>query len=274
MFERAVVLSRLDREEAVRLAGKLASQLREQKVKVEYEAGLAGRLGIKGGVDPSKVEADLAVIVGGDGTIIRAVHRLRRSIPLFTVSMGRVGFLAEATPGEASAFLSEVLRGNYVEDRQFMVEADVRGIPPALNELKIGSGSSRMVELSVYVDGFRLGKDKVDGVLVSTPSGASAYAFSVGGSLVDPRLEALIIAPIYPLSTNFKPFITPSTVEVTVKPESETPLLVVADGLKARRLQPPRPVKVKRSRRHVVFLRRGFTFYERVKRRLSVTCLT
>lgn len=273
MFRKAVILSRLDREDAVRLAGKLAAQLEKAKVNVQYETGLAGRLGAKG-VNPSKAEADLAVIVGGDGTVLRAVHMLQQAIPLFTVSMGRVGFLGEATPSEASSFLQEVLKGRYVEDRQFMVEADVKGLPPALNEIKIGSGNPKhMAELSVYVGGFKLARDKVDGILVSTPSGASAYAFSVGGSLVDPRLEALVVAPVYPLSANFKPYVVPSSVEVTVKPEGETPLLVVADGLKTKRLLPPRPVRVKRSRRHVVFLRRGFTFYERIKRRLSVSCL-
>ena len=273
MFRRALVLSRLDREEAVRLAGKLAAQLEKAKVKVQYEAGLAERLGVKG-VDPSRAEADLAVIVGGDGTVLRAVHMLQHGIPLFTVSMGRVGFLGEAAPGEASSFLQEVLKGRYVEDKQFMVEADVKGLPPALNEIKIGSEKPKhMVELSVYVGDFKLARDKVDAVLVSTPSGASAYAFSVGGSLIDPRLETLVIAPVYPLSANFKPYVVPSSVEVTVKPEGETPLLVVADGLETKRLLPPRNVRVKRSRRHVVFLRRGFTFYERIKRRLSVSCL-
>jgi NAD+ kinase len=273
LFGKAIILSRLDHEDAVRLAGKLAAQLKKRKVKVWYESKLAERLGVRG-VNPSEVEADLAVIVGGDGTVLRAVHILQCKIPLFTVSMGRVGFLGEAAPSEALGFLQEVLEGRYVEDKHFMVEADVRELPPALNEIKIGSGNPKhMVELSVYVDDFWLARDKVDGVLVSTPSGASAYAFSVGGNLIDPRLEALVIAPVYPLSANFKPYVVPSSVEVTVKPESEAPLLVVADGLKVRRLSPPRPVKVKRSKEYVVFLRRSFTFYDRIKRRLSVSCL-
>lgn len=272
MFKSVVVLSRLDWEEAVNLAGKLGGRLEKLGVKVWYEKQLGERLGVRG-VNPERVEADFAVIVGGDGTILRAVHMLKCRMPLFTVSMGRVGFLAEARPEEALTFLQEVLEGKYVEDRQFMVEADVRGLPPALNEVKVGSGNPRrMVELSVYVDGSRLARDKVDGVLVASPSGASAYAFSVGGSLVDPRLEALVVAPVYPLSCNFKPYIIPSTAEVLIKPEDENPLMVVVDGLKVRKVK-PRPVRVKRSEKCVVFLRRGFTFYNRVKRRLAVSSL-
>jgi len=272
LFEKALIFSRVDRPEAVELAGKLAAFLEGRKVKVYFERGLAAKLNVEG-VNPREVEADLAVVVGGDGTVLRAVHSLPREVPLFTVSMGRVGFFGEVSPEEASAFLGEVLEGKYVEDRHFMVEADVEGLPPALNEIKIGNENlQRMVDLSIYVDGWKLAEDRMDAVLVSTPSGASAYSLSAGGSIVDPRLEALLIVPVCPMSSNFKPYIIPASVEVSIVPENILGgLLAISDGLASGRVHPPRTVKVRRSKRQVVFLRRGFTFYERIKRRLKLS---
>ena len=271
MFEKALIFSRVDRPEAVELAGKLAAFLEGRKVKVYFERGLAAKLNVEG-VNPREVEADLAVVVGGDGTVLRAVHSLPGEVPLFTVSMGRVGFFGEVSPEEASAFLGEVLEGKYVEDRHFMVEADVEGFPPALNEIKIGNENpQRMVDLSVYVDGSKVAQDRLDAVLVSTPSGASAYSLSAGACLVDPRLEVFLIVPVCPLSANFKPFIVPSNVKVSIKPEGEAGLLLLADGVASKRVYPPRTIEIRRSERFVVFLRRGFTFYERVKRRLRLS---
>jgi len=136
-----------------------------------------------------------------------------------------------------------------------------------------GETPQRMVELSVLIDGLEIARDRVDAILVSTPSGASAYALSAGASIVDPRLNAILVVPVCPLSANFKPYIVPSDVEVSVKPEppAEMAWIVGVDGHSVRRLDPPRTVKVKRSSREVVFLRRRRNFYERLKRRFTVS---
>ncbi|MHC1586353.1 MAG: NAD(+)/NADH kinase [Candidatus Hecatellaceae archaeon] len=271
MFSRALIFSRLDRDDAVKLAEKLASTLQSRGVKTYFEHALASRLGVRG-VEPSRVEVDLAVVVGGDGTVLRVIHQLNREVPLFTVSMGKVGFFGEVEPSEAQSFLAEVLSGRFIQDKCFMVEVDVEGFPPALNEIKIGNENpQRMVDLSVYVDGSKVAQDRLDAVLVSTPSGASAYSLSAGACLVDPRLEVFLIVPVCPLSANFKPFIVPSNVKVSIKPEGEAGLLLLADGVVSKRVYPPRTIEIRRSERFVVFLRRGFTFYERVKRRLRLS---
>jgi NAD+ kinase len=127
-----------------------------------------------------------------------------------------------------------------------------------------------MIELSVLINDLEVARDRVDAILVSTPSGASAYALSAGASIVDPKLNALLIVPVCPLSANFKPYIVPSNVEVSIKPElpADVDWIVGVDGHSVKKLSPPRTVKVKRSSREAVFLRRKENFYERLKRRL------
>ena len=273
MYKRIILISRTDRQDSVELAKKIHGFLKDRGLEVLVEESLASKLGVEG-VSLSGVEADLAVVVGGDGTVLRAVYQLEARVPLFTVSMGRVGFYGEALPDEALKVLDEALKGKLLEERCFMIEADVEGLPPALNEIRIGGETpQRMVELSILIDGLEIARDRVDAILVSTPSGASAYALSAGASIVDPRLNAILVVPVCPLSANFKPYIVPSDVEVSVKPEppAEMAWIVGVDGHSVRRLDPPRTVKVKRSSREVVFLRRRRNFYERLKRRFTVS---
>jgi len=273
LYKRIILISRTDRQDSVELAKKIHDFLKDRGLEVLVEESLASKLGVEG-VSLSGVEADLAVVVGGDGTVLRAVYQLEARVPLFTVSMGRVGFYGEALPDEALKVLDEALKGKLLEERCFMIEADVEGLPPALNEIRIGGETpQRMIELSVLIDGLEIARDRVDAILVSTPSGASAYALSAGASIVDPRLNAILVVPVCPLSANFKPYIVPSNVEVSVKPElpAEMAWIVGVDGHSIKRLDPPRTVKVKRSSREAVFLRRRRNFYERLKRRFTVS---
>jgi NAD+ kinase len=265
-----VLISRTDREDSIELAEKIYGFLKDRGLEVLVEECLASNVKVEG-VNLQGIKADLAVVVGGDGTVLRAVYQLEAKVPLLTVSMGRVSFYGEALPDEALNVLDAALKGWLLKEKCFMIEADVEGLPPALNEIRIGGKiPQRMIELSVLINDLEVARDRVDAILVSTPSGASAYALSAGASIVDPKLNALLIVPVCPLSANFKPYIVPSNVEVSIKPElpADVDWIVGVDGHSVKKLSPPRTVKVKRSSREAVFLRRKENFYERLKRRL------
>jgi len=273
LFKKLGIIARLDRKAAIDLAGEVAIFLRKKGLTPIFEQELALQLGEKG-KPLNQLKSDLAVVVGGDGTVLRAVHGLPQRTPLFHIRMGTVAFFGEALPDEATEILGKILSGRYVQDKCFMLTTNLKA-PDALNEIRIGTElPEQMMEMSVSIDGVMVARDRADAVVVSTSTGASAYAMSAGASVIDPRIEAIVTVPICPLSANFKPYIVPSNLEIMVKPSGDVGFTVVVDGRFKRIFQKARAVKVKKSEDQITFLRMKENFYERVKRRLGRSCLT
>lgn len=272
-FKRMGIIARTDKKIAIDLAGEVAAFLRKNRLTPVFESDLALQLGEKG--EPlNHLKADLVVVIGGDGTVLRTVHGLPQRTPLFHIRMGTVAFFGEASPDEATEILGKILNGRYIQDNCFMLKTNL-GIPDALNEVRIGTElPEQMMEMSVSFGSVMIAKDRLDAVVVSTSMGASAYAMSAGASVVDPRIEAMVIVPICPLSANFKPHIIPSNLEVSVKLSGDMGFTVVVDGRFQRVFKKPREIKIKKSGDQITFLRINENFYERVKRRLGRSCLT
>lgn len=272
MFKKVVVVSRIDREDAVNLANQIANFIQQKGLTVILENQLALKLGRKG--EPlNKIDGDLVVVIGGDGTTLWTIHNLNVNIPLFVIKIGRVGFFAEVIPKEAFSALEEIFEGKFIRDECLMLKTNLN-LSEALNEIRIGTVTpQQMVEISVFVEDEKIAKDRVDAVVVATPIGSSAYALSAGANIVNPNLEALLIAPICPLSSNFKPHIVPGNTTITVKPEGQTEYLVLVDGQIKKTFTHPLTIKIWKSEKKIVFIRRRKNFYERLKRRLSVSCV-
>jgi NAD+ kinase len=273
LFRNVGIAARLDRLEAVSLAVEIAKYLRERGLNPVFESQLASQVK-EAGESLDKMAVDLIVVVGGDGTILRTVHGMRRKAPVFAVRMGMIGFLADVDPNGALPSLERILEGRCVRDDCIMLSNNV-GLPDALNEVRVGTETpEQMVEVEVLIDGTRIARDRVDAVLVATPTGSSGYALSAGANIVDPRLKAIVIAPICPLSQNFKPYVAPSNVEVTIKPVREDEVVILVDSQFRKKVLPAEGVKVKKSKKKITFLRTGENFYERLTRRLGRSCLS
>jgi len=272
LFKNVGIIARIDKTEAVNLALNLVKHLEERGVRPICEPQLASRIGCsKASLD--EADLDLAVVIGGDGTILRAVHTVRRNIPFFTVNLGVVGFLADVDPSRALLAIDQVLDERFIKDECFMLSNNT-GLPDALNEVRIGVETpSQMAELEVALDGFPIARDRVDAILVATTTGSSGYTLSAGGGIVDPRLKAIVIVPVCPLSANFRPYIVPWDCRVSVKTLKQRDIIVLVDGQFEKKLSPPREVEVKRSGNTVTFLRTESNFYTRLRRRLAVTSL-
>ena len=272
MFKKIVITSRLDREDAVSLAEKIVQFIREKGLKPILEAQLASKLGEKG-VPLDKVDGDLVVVVGGDGTVLWVVHKINGRIPLYAVKVGKVGFFADTIPTKVFTSLEKIFSGKFFYDECLMLKTNL-DMPEALNEVRIGTiVPQQMMEISVFVDEVKIAEDRVDAVVVATPVGASAYALSAGANIVDPRVEAFLIAPICPLSSNFKPYIVPSNVKISIKPESKMEYLVLIDGQIQKIFKQPLNIQIWKSEKKTVFLRTEKNFYERLKRRLKTSCV-
>jgi NAD+ kinase len=174
--------------------------------------------------DLSRVEADVILVLGGDGTLLSAARRLAgRPIPLMGVNFGRLGFLASISPSELEPCLQLLQQGNLPISKRHMIQASVMGPDPsapageqptprfvatALNDAVITAGPPfHMIELQINVDGEPGVRYVGDGLIISTPSGSTAYNLSAGGPIISPEVGSLCVTPICPHSLAFRPVV-------------------------------------------------------------------
>ena len=174
---------------------------------------------------------DLVVVVAGDGTFLGAARSLvDNDVPLLGVNRGRLGFLADVMPEEMPARLGEILDGDFIEERRFLLDVSVeRGgecvfSEPALNEAVIHKGGMiRLMEFETYIDGRLVNSQRSDGLIVATPTGSTAYALSGGGPILHASLDAIVLVPICPHTLSSRPIVVggESVVEVVLGPDAD-----------------------------------------------------
>ncbi len=198
--------------------------------------------------------SDLVIVLGGDGTTLGVVREIgSKGTPVLGINLGQLGFLTDVPPDEAGAALSRVLEGEFQIRERSRLEVQVLGdsSPPelVLNDAVFTKGTAlaRMIELRVNVDGARMATYRSDGLIVSTPTGATAYNLSAGGPLVDPDLNAMILTPICPHTLSHRPFVLPDDRGVEVELASTEEALVTLDGQVGLPLQPGARVRIARS---------------------------
>jgi NAD+ kinase len=258
---------RTDAPAAVRTA---AEQLAANGVALRVLEDEAAKLGIPAAtvVVPGPVAAEgceLVIVFGGDGTLLRAAELGRASgVPLLGVNLGHVGFLAEAEPENLDSVVARVLARDYsVEERMTIDVTVIVGDTPvtrgwALNEASVEKGSpERMLELVAEVDGRPLSKWGCDGVIFATPTGSTAYAFSAGGPVVWPEVQALLLVPISAHALFARPLVVSpeSVLAVDVLSNNEGSGVMWCDGRRAVELPPGARVEARRGERPVQLAR-------------------
>lgn len=188
-------------------------------------------------------EIELAVVLGGDGTILRAAEvTLTRKIPLLGINLGNVGFLAEVDRPTIKAIAQSIIAKSYVSENrmvlQFEIERGGKVVSTgwALNEVTVERDATTMVELFVEIDRRPLSHWGCDGVICSTPTGSTAYAFSAGGPVLWPEIEALVLLPISAHALFARPMVVSPKSEIIITVESSAALLS-ADALRKTPLQ-------------------------------------
>ncbi|QKG84228.1 NAD(+)/NADH kinase [Kroppenstedtia pulmonis] len=194
-------------------------EFRQAGVLVEEDLGKEiGRedLGVKTDEIPEKV--DIVFVLGGDGTLLGVARQFAaHQIPILGFNLGHLGFLSEAEPDSLSLAVDRVLAGDYYIEKRTMLDAevvrcgDVLEKSIALNDVGIAKGSfGRMITSTVYMDGVYLGTYSGDGVIVSTPTGSTAYSLSCGGPIVWPGVKSLLLTPICPHTLTARPMVLPT----------------------------------------------------------------
>ena len=218
-------------------------------------------------------DCDMAVIFGGDGTLLRAQAKMKPEIPIFGINMGTVGFLTEIEVSHTFEALDEILKGNYYkEKRTRLVVSHENHNFTAMNEVVVMTDkTAKMLHFEIQVDGEIIEEVRADGLIVSTPSGSTAYAMSAGGPIVDPKVGGFIIIPICPYKLGVRPFVVSDNSEITVKLLKKGKSAVfVMDGQINEEAKYEEEIKFKKYDKDAYFIRTSTKyFYEKVKDKLN-----
>ena len=233
------------------------------------EDRLARRLGKTKGVPQSKMDVDMLVIAGGDGTILHALHMT--NAPVLTINTGAVGFLAELGVEEIDRGIKLVLSGDYLLDERMRLKCTVNGRRQldATNEVVVHTAAvSKMMTLELSIDGNYVDTIRADGLIVATPTGSTSYALSTGGPILDPRVKAMVLTPIAPFNLHSRPMVIPAdSVAQISTTEQHYPGLVVIDGQHEVHFRQRTTVELTKSDMSAYFVRMGEGFYEKLRRK-------
>ena len=166
--------------------------------------------------------ADLVISIGGDGTLLSAARQFgKEGLPILGINLGSLGFLTDVQPEEITQSLQEVVNGNCVYDERFFLEAFVnegKSFNIALNEVVVHSGSiAQLIEFDVFLNKEFVYRQKADGIIVSTPTGSTAYSLSGNGSIIHPEVRAINLLPMFPHSLNARPLIVDESTEIIIQ---------------------------------------------------------
>lgn len=183
---------------------------------------------------------DLVIVVGGDGSLLGAARAMAKTgVPVLGVNRGRLGFLTDIMPDQLEEKVEEVLAGQYTAERRFLLDAEVYrdgeliGAADGLNDVVLHPGkSARMIEFDLYIEGRFVYNQRSDGLIVATPTGSTAYALSGGGPIMHPKLDALVLVPMFPHTLSSRPIVVDgsSEIKVFISSSNETYPHVSCDG--------------------------------------------
>ena len=215
---------------------------------------------------------DLVIVVGGDGSLLSAARTLAKyDTPVIGVNRGRLGFLTDITPDEISRQLPAVLDGKYEREHRFLLDARVHrngklvGQADALNDVVVNSGTSaRMIEFELYINDSFVYRQRADGLIVSTPTGSTAYSLSGGGPIMHPTLDAMLLVPMFPHALSSRPIVVDgdSRIRIDILARNRIHPPVTCDGQVNMTARPGDSVHlIKKSHRLTLLHPLGHSFY-------------
>lgn len=224
-------------------------------------------------------DVDLAIAIGGDGTMLYASRLARESgTPILGVNRGRLGFLADITPDEMISSVDQILAGNYKKDSRLLLEARLltangdEAIAFGLNDVVLQRrGTGGMVDVSTRVGGRYVNTHSGDGIIVATPTGSTAYALSCGGPILEPLLDAVALVPICPHTLTDRPIVIPAhqDIEIALLPRDRTRGELTVDGVHIGTQGPDDTLRISTARQRITLLHPpGHDYYSILRSKL------
>ena len=221
-------------------------------------------------------EVDFLLCFGGDGTLISGVRIFSNpTVPVLGVHLGGLGFLAQITPEVLIDKLDCVMNGEFKIQDRLVLSANISGNNSsfyAVNDFVVQNETSfRVTSLSLFIDNQHVSDYKSDGIIISTPTGSTAYSLSSGGPIVQPDVFSIVITPIAPHSLTSRPLVLPSDVEVEFRfnQDSENNLKLIADGQNIINFTKDSTVKLSQAKHHLKFITfKDYNYYETLKKKM------
>ncbi len=277
---------RLDSERAIKLTRRIFEYLVQKGEVVYLETRIAPKILPHNGMDLGEMTAEkikFIVIVGGDGSILRVASSLSQQDPppILGVNVGSIGFLDESTGRLIFKDLSRVLNGEYSIEVCSKIAAyivkdsgDIK-LTNALNEILIvSSKSSKVMQMSIRIDGIFLNRSYLDGIIISTPTGSTAYNLSAGGAIINPTMDSMQITPLNSYAgSGLKPIIVPLESEIEIRilrPRLDGKIVI--DGQQIiKRIAPNTKIKICKAKSQNKFIRFEGSYYTRLRKKIIST---
>lgn len=283
IFRNIGLVARSESEQALYSLRQLVHFLQRRDCNVILEQEVADalpELGLQAGSRNQLGECcDLVIVVGGDGCLLGAARTFARyDVPVLGINRGRLGFLTDIRPSEIETRVGQVLDGDYHLEKRFLLDMEVRrgrtaiGDGCALNDVVLLSGESvHMIEFELYVDGDFVYGQRSDGLIISTPTGSTAYALSGGGPIMHPQLDAMVMVPLNPHTLTSRPLVVDGNSEVKIHINShKLKPLVSCDGQEGVRVQLDDLIYVRKKPHRLRLLHPpGHDFYEACRSKLG-----
>lgn len=279
------IAGNLRKEGVPTIAEKVLRRFEDGRVEYVVEKPLSdvlrrrSKLKIAGRTVSAKIlpgSCDMIISLGGDGTILRLARQVaEKGTPILGVNLGKLGFLAEVSLDDLDACLDEVLRGDYFVVERMMLQASTsknKRIYTALNDIVVDKfATSRVLDLETYVNGEYLATFPADGIILSSPTGSTAYALANGGPIVTPHNKSITISPICPHSLTARPVIVPDDSIIRIKVvSSQHKVRLTADGQDELLVRPPTEIRIKKAPFTAKLVkRRNASYYDLLRKKLN-----
>jgi len=264
------VVSRADTKKSISLA-EMVIDFVEKNGETYIEDHTAKQLQRKGhSLKTINSKVDIVITIGGDGTILRTARDIEQ--PIFAINSGGMGFLAEVESKYAVGGLQRLIDGDYnvVERSKLKITLDGHRLPDALNEVTVQTDKiAKILYLKFFVDEELVETMGADGIIVATPTGSTSYSLSVGGPIMDPSVNAMVIAPIAPFKLSARPWIVPMDrrIGIHLLAKSKESKIVI-DGSYEKPVTHESEISITGSEHKARFVRFGETFYQMVRLKL------
>ncbi|MDR3353135.1 MAG: NAD kinase [Zoogloeaceae bacterium] len=264
----------------------LSEYLHTRGMAVFVEQETAAALGRNGAIYPGMVcdfdeigaNADLALVLGGDGTMLGAARRLaRHGVPLVGINQGRLGFMTDIARKDILVHMDDLLAGRFQPEERMLLDAEIlrsgaviaRNL--ALNDIVVDKGAiGRMIECALCIDGEFICNLFADGLIVATPTGSTAYALAANGPILHPRLTGIALVPLCPHALTNRPVVVDEHVTIEIIINRATDPRVHFDGQTTQDLAPGDSIRLKRSQYTVCFLHPpGYSYFSMLRQKLQ-----
>ena len=275
------IIAKDDSEAVRRTVKQLAEFLSSMSCEIVFDHSAKGLIEHTETVDRETLafKADLAMVVGGDGTLLSAVRSLTNfNTPILGINLGRLGFLVDISPDEMIEHLECILNGEFVDECRFLLEAkvirndEVMAEADAFNDVVVHIRDvARMIEFETYVNGQFVNYQRSDGLVVSTPTGSTAYALSSGGPLLHATIDAMVLVPICPHTLTNRPLVIngDSVVEIIIGQSKQSTSQVTFDGQTAVDVKPGDKIVIQKKKNHIHLIHpAGYDYYEILRAKL------